>query len=261
MRVALGLMCAVVSLAVACQPRKNAGTIRTADVGERVSQASDAVRKGADTIDDAAERAVEKSPDVEPEAGEIREETTKLRAVGDGLDRSVKDLSRAEKEIATLQDNLADARAEVKELESKMEAERTGLLRWVFGVLAGFAVVGAVVAVWMLRSLPLAGACGTLLCVSIGAMYLLAWAKWFAVGIAVVLVGLLVFAAIRVVQSRRELVLTAEGFKGIPPEARDQFGALADRVQSKFTQRLVAPVREAMKKRAAEAGVFGVRPS
>ena len=219
------------------------------DPAANISAASAGIEDSAEKIDVARHEATAKAPEVQPESDRIGVETDRLRQYRADLDIAVKDATALRKENAELGRKLAEA---IK----KAEAERTGLMRWIFGVMAGLALVGAVAAVLWLKNMPLAITCGGVVAACIGATYLLAWAKWLALGLLVVLALVTVYALWRQWRTGKELVLTAEAFKKVDPTDKAALERAAEQIQTEATKAFVRLVRDPIKKKLAEREAF-----
>lgn len=273
---ALGLLVIIAAFPAGCAnqgrgPSTTGAKPTTKAAAATVGEVATGIKASADKIDEQRALAEEKAPDVAPESAAIGEETTKLRAMEARLLDAGKDLTEQQTRINTLAAKVTDLEndvkkrdemiarreAEIAQIKAEEESKRVSLIRWMLGLLAVAAVAGAVASVWLLRSVKLAGLCGTLFAAAVGGMYLLAWAKWFALGLAAVLIGLSVWAVYRLVVANKEIVVTAEKFKSLPPDARGEMSDWAKQFQNPFTQSLVASVREKAKKAAKAAEAFG----
>lgn len=240
-----------------------------------VATVAGGVGESAGKIDEARADAVAKAPEVQPESERIGEQTSRLRQYQVDLELIAGDLKATKAHVDSLTKSLAgaekaladsraetervrsEAKAELDKVKAEAERERTGLLRWIFGVMAGLSLVGAVAAVLWLKNIPLALTCGGILAACIGATYLLAWAKWLALGVLLLLAITATFAIWRLVRSNRELVLTAEHFKINDPKDKEAMVAAAEAIQSKATKAFVRAVRDPIKKKLAEVKAFG----
>lgn len=220
------------------------------DTGAAVTTVADGIGDSAAKIDVAREDAVAKAPQVQPESDRIGTETARLRQYQADLALAVKDVNQLRKENASLAESLRKAKEQA-------ERERTGIFRWVFGVMAGLALLGAVAAVLWLRNMPLAITCGAVVAACIGATYLLAWAKWLAVGMLVLLAMATAYAVWRQWRTGKELVLTAEAFKKSDPNDNAAIERAAEQIQTEATKAFVRLVRDPIKKKLAERQAFG----
>jgi len=92
--------------------------------------------------------------------------------------------------------------------------------------------------------------------VCIGGMWLIAWAKWIAIAILVVVTCSVLFVLWKMRKSVDETAITAEQFKLMPPEKREEMSEWAKQFQNPFTQAVVKDVRERAKKVAKVADAF-----
>lgn len=232
---------------VGAKPPDRAGAVETTAAG---------IGESAANIDLARADAVEKAPEVQPESDRIGFETERLRQYQADLAIAVKDLRATQKHVEELTKAVADRDAEIVKVKAEAERERTGLLRWIFGGMAGLALVGAVVAVLWLRNMPLAITCGGVVAACIGATYLIAWAKWLAIGLLVLMALATAYALWQQRKVAREVVLTAEKFKTTDPNDKSAMEAAAATIQSAVTREFVKRVREPIKKKLAEREAF-----
>lgn len=219
------------------------------DPAANISAASAGIEDSAAKIDVARHEATAKAPEVQPESDRIGVETDRLRQYRADLAIAVKDANALRKENAELDRKLAEA-------VRKAEAERTSLMRWIFGGMAGLALVGCVVAVLWLKNMPLAITCGGVVAACIGATYLLEWAKWLAIGLLVLLAAATVYAMWRQWRTGKELVLTAEAFKKADPNDKAALERAAEQIQTEATKAFVRLVRDPIKKKLAEREAF-----
>lgn len=147
------------------------------------------IGKSADAIDSQTAQIDKQAPEVKPHTEAISVETAALRATEGRLNKVVSDLQAKEKETAQLKSDLASTQKKVAELQ----AAHNSLLAKILAGLAVAAVIGGTVCVMLLRDLKLAALCGALFFVAISAEFLLQWAEWFALAIAIVVVLLAVW--------------------------------------------------------------------
>ncbi|MCC6230295.1 MAG: hypothetical protein IT432_13860 [Phycisphaerales bacterium] len=221
------------------------------DPAATISAASSGIEDSASKIDVARHEATAKAPEVQPESDRIGVETDRLRQYRADLDIAVRNTTALRKANAELDRKL-------KEAVENAERERTGLMRWIFGIMAALALVGAVAAVLWLKNMPLAITCGGVVAACIGATYLLEWAKWLALGLLVVMAAVTVYALWRQWKTGKELVLTAEAFKKVDPADKAAIERAAEQIQTEATKAFVRIVRNPIKKKLAERAAFGL---
>jgi len=220
------------------------------DTAAAVETVSAGIEESAAKIDVARHEATAKAPEVQPESDRIGIETDRLRQYRADLDIAVRNIAELRKANAELDRKL-------KEAVEKAERERTSLLRWIFGGMAGLALVGCVVALLWLKNMPLALTCGAVVAACIGATYLLAWAKALAIGLLVILAAATAYAVWRQWRTSKELVLTAEAFKKTDPNDKAALERAAEQIQTEATKAFVRLVRDPIKKKLAEREAFG----
>lgn len=240
----------------ACQSRVRVGDAPP-DQTAKVSDVAAGVGESAAKIDAARADAVAKAPQVESESNRIGAETARLRQYQADLNIAVKELAESRKHLDTLTERVSALTRELAEVKAQAEKERTGLLRWIFGGMAGISLVGAVAAVLWLRNMPLAITCIGVVAACIGATYLLAWAKWLAIGLLVLMALATIYVLWRQRQTAKELVLTAESFKRADPADKDAMGRMAEQIQTEATKAFVRLVRDPIKKQIAVKEAFG----
>lgn len=219
-----------------------------------VADAASGVGQSAEAIDDAAKDAVEKAPEVQPEADRIGNETGRLRQYQKDLELAVHDMRAAKKRCDELEQGIADRDHDIAALKKQIDDIQTSKLRWYLSLLGGAAVVLGALGVAFIPSPMLkiraAAACGIVLAFCIAGLYLIRYGEWFAwgiVGIAVLAVGYFAWTFRRVVH---EAVVTGEKFKTSNPGDGPGMAAWADGFQSEATKAVVAALRAADKKRA-----------
>lgn len=249
-RILVQIVLAAVLGIAGCSKPWNAGADNAPDIGARVDSVASGIGESAAAIDVARTDAVAKAPEVQPESDRIGAETARLRQYQADLAIAVRNVNELRKANAELDRKLAEA-------VRKAEAERTGLMRWIFGVMAALALVGAVAAVLWLKNMPLAITCGGVVAACIGATYLLAWAKWLALGLLLVMAAVTVYALWRQWKTGKELVLTAEAFKKADPNDKTAIERAAEQIQTEATKAFVRMVRDPIKKKLAERQAFG----
>lgn len=221
-----------------------------------VASVAEGVGKSAKAIDEARADATAKAPEVQPESDRIGVETDRLRQYKADLDLAVHDLAATRKHVDELTKAVADRDAEIEKIKAEAESQRTSLMRWIFGCMAALALVGAVAAVLWLRNMPLAITCGGVVAACIGATYLLAWAKWLAIGLLALLALATAFALYRQWRISHELVLTGEAFKKADPNDKSAIERAAEQLQSEATKLYVRSVRDPIKRKLAQAEAF-----
>lgn len=255
----------IIAGVVACSTtaaRKGDTPSNAASIGG-VKEVAVGLGENASKIDDARKRAEAKAPEVAPESAEIGTQTNELRAKQRQLELIQRSLLETEQHIKELQadldkmgDQVAAKDEQIAKLQKNLEEIKTSGVRKMLLALAAASVVGVVVSIWLLKSIQIAAVCATGFAVSVGGTYLLAYANWLALGVGVILLGSIAWAAWRLMQSHGELVKTAEVFKNTPPDQKDKMTETASAIQSEFTRRLVKPIRDRAKKTAAGLSAF-----
>lgn len=249
MRIVLCAVSVACFAVLGCSKRWTADDGKAPDVGAAVDSVATGIGESAAVIDEARTDAVAKAPEVQPESDRIGAETARLRQYQADLAIAVRNANELRKANAELDRKL-------KEAIEKAEKERTSLMRWIFGGMAGLALVGCVVALLWLKNMPLALTCGAVVAACIGATYLLAWAKWLAIGLLVLLAAATVYALWRQWKTGKELVLTAEAFKKADPNDKAALERAAEQIQTEATKAFVRLVRDPIKKKLAEREAF-----
>jgi hypothetical protein len=231
------VVCVLEVLVLAAAPGcKERNTAPRGDTGVRVGNAAGDIGRAAAKIDVERGQIERKAPDTKPHTDAIGTQTDELRAIQARLDAARSQIKDQEK-------SLAAALGKVEGLERKvraLEADRNSLLSRLLAGLAVLAVVGAAVCMFALKDLRLAAGCGFLFVVAISAQFLLAWAIWFAGGLALLIVGVIVWVVFVQRKGLAEVVEFAEKIKPITdPVTIEAIG----RRQSPATRRIVAAVR------------------
>jgi hypothetical protein len=259
----VAIMLASLIAAGGCQSRASKIGSAPPDRSKTVETAAAGVGQSAQAIDEARADATAKAPEVQPESDRIGTETARLRQYQRDLEIAVGDLRATRKHVDELTKGIADRDSEaskkdaqIASLTKQLDEIRTSGIRKMLLALAAASVVGVVISIWLLKSIQIAAVCATGFAVSVGGTYLLAYANWLAIGVGAILLGSIGWAAWRLMQSHGELVRTAEVFKSLPPESKADMSRVADTIQSEFTKRIVAPIREKAKKTAAGLSAF-----
>ena len=273
----LGLFVFVLSRAglVGCASERAARPTRAAPTtlaaSATVGEVSADIGSSAARIDEARLKAETRAPEVAPESAAIGEQTALLRVMQTRLDGAGADLKAQQtaidalgKKVTGLESTIADRDKQIGEWKVKVEAERTNGLRRVLVALGSLAAVGIALSIWLVPMVWKVRAvlvCLTVLGVSIGGMWLIAWAKWIALGILVLIVGSVAYLVWRLVRTTTEAVVSAERAKTTPPDRLAEFAAWADQFQSGFTKRVVGEIRAKAKRAARGIEAFGSSPA
>jgi len=249
------LVVVIAFLAAGCASRVRTDSAPPDQTG-KVANVAAGVGASADKIDEARADATAKAPQVQPESDRIGTETARLRQYQADLNIAVKELAESRKHIDFLTERTSALTRELAEVKAQAEKERDSTLRWVFGGLAGLALVGAVVSLLILKNMPLALLCGAIVAACIGATQLLAWKVPIAIGMLVLLAVATVYALWRQRQTAKELVLTAEAFKKADPKDKDAIERAAEQIQTEATKAFVRLVRTPIKRKLAERQAF-----
>ena len=264
----LSLVCGGCASERAARPRGSAPTTvaATATVGEVAA----GIGSSAARIDEERAKAEVKAPEVAPESAAIGAQTALLRVMQTRLDGAGADLRAQQtaidalgKKVTGLESTIADRDRAIEEWKAKVEEERTNGLRRVLVALGAIAAIGIALSIWLVPMVWKVRAvlvCLTVLGVSIGGLWLIAWAKWIALGLLVLIVGAVAFFVRRLVGSMNEAVVSGEKAKTTPPDRLDEFRAWADQFQSTFTRKVVKEIRDKAKKAAGRVAAFGGIP-
>lgn len=204
--------------------------------GAKVGDAAAQVEKSAKVIDGERKSIEQEAPDTKPHTDIIGGEVQSLLA-------AKANLAAAEKSIEADRVLCAKKDARIKELE---DSQNTLLKRWL-QIIALLSLIGVPVAVLGLKSLPIGGICGAVFATCIAGVWLLAWAKWIALGAIVVIAGVVLYAIFVQRKTLTQVVETAERWKpvtSVAGAAKEDLARIANGVQSAQTQKIVASVRK-----------------
>lgn len=154
------------------------GSVPTERQSGGVKAAAGDVGKAASIIDEHTKAIEKEAPAEKPHTDAIGEQTDALRDIQDRLNKAQATIKAGETESSKLKARVAD-------LES---AHNTLLKKWL-AMIAIAALIGAPLAAFLLKNIPLALACGAVFCLCISAEWLIQWAEWIAMGTGALLLG------------------------------------------------------------------------
>lgn len=219
------IACSLVAVASSCEKSRSKAAPATPRQGDSIKAAAGDVGRAAALIDKERAAIVQEAPDTKPHTDAIGDQTDKLRATQAQLDESQKTVRANEKACEDLRTQVSKLTDE----NAKLRDSHNTLIKWALALLAVASVVGAAACFWS-ANVRLGGFCATLFAVSIAAEYLIQWAVWFGLGIAVALALCAVYLVIVKHMHLKEIVAKGKDLGTLTPATSKAVSSIANRL-------------------------------